>query len=46
MISAMGRAARAKVLERHDIDKEASKLIELFRRPPNEAKQVAISEEK
>jgi glycosyltransferase involved in cell wall biosynthesis len=34
MISTMGRAARTKVLERHDIDKEASKLAELFRRPP------------
>jgi glycosyltransferase involved in cell wall biosynthesis len=46
MISAMGQAARAKVLEHHDIDKEASKLIELFRRPPNEAKQAATSKEK
>jgi glycosyltransferase involved in cell wall biosynthesis len=34
MISTMGRAARTKVLERHDIDKEAGKLAELFRRPP------------
>jgi glycosyltransferase involved in cell wall biosynthesis len=29
-ITRMGEAARARVLERHDVDKEAAKLIELF----------------
>ena len=32
-ITRMGEAARARVLERHDIDKEVSKLIALFRLP-------------
>ena len=30
-ILGMGEAARARVLERHDVDKEAVKLIDLFR---------------
>lgn len=41
MISKMGKAARAQVLERHDVDKEASKLIELFRsgcKAPNKSR--------
>jgi colanic acid/amylovoran biosynthesis glycosyltransferase len=33
-IARMGDAARARVIERHDIDKEVGKLIDLFRRVP------------
>ncbi|MDP3077400.1 glycosyltransferase, partial [Bradyrhizobium sp.] len=32
-ISRMGEAARAKVLQHHDVDREAAKLIDLFRGP-------------
>lgn len=31
-VAQMGEAARGRVLERHDVDREAAKLIELFRR--------------
>jgi colanic acid/amylovoran biosynthesis glycosyltransferase len=34
-ITRMGEAARARVLERHDVDKEASKLIALFQASSN-----------